>query len=246
VLRFEHYGPAHTFSRQPIRRSNAYFMTDIFSEIEEDIRKDRAKRMWDRFGKYVIGGAVFLVLGVAAWRGYDAYTTSQAAAAGDSFLDAIALVEQDPQAGLEAFDAIAADGPGGYAALARFRAASTLAQEEDYQGAIAGFQALVDDGGIDPLVRDVARIRLGYLLLDHGAAADIEGLLLPLSEDTNPFSHSAREIRAFAAMKAGNREQALALFLELVGDFASPEPVRSRARVALDVLASDGTSALGS
>jgi hypothetical protein len=221
-------------------------MTDIFSEIEEDIRKDRAKRMWDRFGKYVIGGAIILVLGVAAWRGYEAYTTSQAAAAGDSFLDAIALVEENPQEGIAAFDAIAADGPGGYAALARFRSASTLAQQDDYDGAIAGFQALVDDAGIDPLVRDVARIRLGYLLLDHGAAADIEGLLLPLSEATNPFSYSAREIRAFAAMKAGNREQALALFLELVGDFASPEPVRSRARVALDVLASDGTSASSS
>lgn len=221
-------------------------MTDIFSEIEEDIRKDRAKRMWDRFGKYVIGGAIVLVLGVAAWRGYEAYTTAQAASAGDRFLDAIALAEEDPQAGVEAFEAIAADGPDGYAALARFRVASGLAGEGDYDAAIAQFQALVDDGSIDPLVRDVARIRLGYLLLDHGSAADIEGLLLPLSEADHPFSHSAREIRGYAAMKAGNREQALSLFLELVGDFASPESVRSRARVALDVLASDGVGAASS
>ncbi len=221
-------------------------MTDIFSEIEEDIRKDRAKRMWDRFGKYVIGGAIVLVLGVAAWRGYEAYTTSQAASAGDRFLDAIALVEENPQAGIAAFDAIAADGPDGYAALARFRSASAMAAQDDFDGAIAGFQALVDDADLEPLIRDVARIRLGYLLLDHGNAIDIEGLLLPLSDTTNPFSHSAREIRAFAAMKAGNREQALGLFLELVGDFASPEPVRSRARVALDVLASDGYTAAGS
>ncbi len=217
-------------------------MTDIFSEIEEDIRKDRAKQIWQRFGKYIIGGAVVLVLAVAAWRGYEAYTMSQAAAAGDSFLDAIALVEENPQAGIDALDAIATDGPGGYAALARFRAASTKAEVGDVDAAINDFQGMVDDAGLDPLVRDVARVRLGYLLLDHGNAADIEGLLLPLSDTTNPFSHSAREIRAFAAMKAGSREQALGLFLELVSDFSAPEPVRSRARVALDVLASDGTS----
>ncbi|MFK7792015.1 MAG: tetratricopeptide repeat protein [Devosiaceae bacterium] len=218
-------------------------MTDIFSEIEEDIRKDRAKRIWARFGKYVIGGAIVLVLGVAAWRGYDAYTTSQAAAAGDQFLDAVALIEENPQAGIDALDAIAVDGPGGYAALARFRVASTKAQDGDSESAITEFQAIVDDSSIDPLVRDVARVRLGYLLLDHGNAGDIEGLLSPFSEAGNPFVHSAREIRAFAAMKVGNREQALSLFLELVGDFESPEPIRSRARVALDVLASSGTSA---
>lgn len=221
-------------------------MTDIFSEIEEDIRKDRAKRIWQRFGKYIIGGALVLVLAVAAWRGYDAYTNAQAAAAGDQFLDAVALVDESPQAGIAALEAIAADGPGGYAALSRFRAASGLAESGDTDAAIAGFQGLVDDASLDPLVRDVARVRLGYLLLDHGNAADIEGLLLPLSDITNPFSHSAREVRAFAAMKAGSQDQALALFLELVSDFNAPEPIRSRARVALDVLASNGTSALGS
>ena len=221
-------------------------MTDIFSEIDEDIRKDRAKRIWQRFGKYVIGGAILLVLGVAAWRGWEAYTSAQAAAAGDRFLDAIALIESDPSAGLIELNAIAADGPAGYAELAGFRAASALAEAGDVEGAIAAFRALATDGSLDDLTRDMAAIRLGYLLLDHGEATEIEGLLLPLSETTNPFSHSAREIRGFAAMKAGNREQALALFLELVGEFNSPESVRARTRVALDVLASDGARALGS
>ncbi len=221
-------------------------MSDIFNEIEEDIRKDRAKRMWDRFGKYVIGGAIVLVLGVAGWRGYEAYTTSQSNAAGDRFLDAIALAEDNPSAALDAFEAIANDGPSGYAALAQFRVATSQHQQGDHEAAMATFRAIAGDGSQDQLVRDLATIRLGYLMLDYGAPADVEGLLLPLSDTTNPYTHSAREIRAFAAMKAGNRDQALALFLELVGDFQSPEPVRSRARVALDVLASDGISAVGS
>lgn len=221
-------------------------MTDIFSEIEEDIRKDRAKRIWQRFGKYVIGAAVLLVLVVGGWRVYEGWADSRAAAAGDRFLDAVTLLEENPQTGIEALEAVAADSPASYGALARFRVASALAQDGNFDEAIAHFRELTSDSSLDPLVRDVASIRLGYLLLDHGSAADVEGLLLELSDTTHPFSHSAREIRAFAAMKAGNREQALGLFLELVSDFNSPESVRSRARVALDVLASDGTSALGS
>lgn len=221
-------------------------MTDIFSEIEEDIRKDRAKRIWDRFGKYVIGGAIVLVLGVGGWRVYEGWADARSAAAGDRFLDAVTLAEESPTAGIDALEAIAADSPGSYGALARFRAASALAQDGNFDESIVRFRELSSDTSLDALVRDVASIRLGYLLLDHGSAADVEGLLLELSDTTHPFSHSAREIRAFAAMKAGNREQALGLFLELVADFNSPESVRSRARVALDVLASDGTSALGS
>lgn len=221
-------------------------MTDIFSEIDEDIRKDRAQRIWKRFGKYVIGGAVLLVLVVAGWRVYEGYATARSAAAGDRFLDAVTLAEENPQTGVDALEAIAADSPSGYGALARFRAASALAQDGDFDESIAHFRELSSDASLDPLVRDVASIRLGYLLLDHGSATEVDGLLLELSDTTHPFSHSAREIRAFAAMKAGNREQALGLFLELVADFNSPESVRSRARVALDVLASDGTSALGS
>ena len=221
-------------------------MTDIFSEIEEDIRKDRARRMWDRFGKYIIAGALLLVLAVAGWRGWEAWTTREAQQAGDRFLDAIAQIDADPQAGREALEAIAASGPDGYAVLARFRLASAQAQAGDAPGAIEAFRAMANDASLEPTVRDLGRIRLGYLLLDHGDPTEVEGLLLETSQPENAFSHSAREIRAFAAMKAGNREQALALFLELVSDFNSPETVRARARVALDVLASDGTSAVGS
>ncbi|MBV6658477.1 MAG: tetratricopeptide repeat protein [Devosiaceae bacterium] len=221
-------------------------MTDIFSEIEEDIRKDRAKRMWDRFGKYIIGGALALVLAVAGWRGYEAYNTGQAQQAGDRFLDAIAQLEASPEAGFEALETVIETGPDGYAELARFRAASATAEAGDSDGAITSFQAIVDDASVTPIIRDVARVRLGYLLLDTGDASQIEGLLLPLSEPTHAFSHSAREVRAFAAMKAGNQAQALALFQELVADFSSPEPIRSRARVALDVLASEGAAALDS
>ncbi|MEM6382416.1 MAG: tetratricopeptide repeat protein [Pseudomonadota bacterium] len=221
-------------------------MTDIFSEIEEDIRKDRAKRLWDRFGKFIIAGALALVLAVAAWRGWEAYRANQAAQAGDAFLDAVALIEAEPERGIAELEAIVEDGPAGYAALARFRTASAQAERGAIEDALTTMRALTTDNSVDPLLRDVAKVRLGYLLLDHGDPTEIEGLLIDLSDTTSPFSHSAREIRAFAALKAGNRDQAQALFVELLGDSQSPEPVRSRARVALDVLASDGAATAGS
>ena len=41
--------------------------TDFIREIEEDIRRDRWKRLWDRYGLLATAAVVRLVVGVAGW-----------------------------------------------------------------------------------------------------------------------------------------------------------------------------------
>ena len=64
-------------------------MSDIFREVDEDIRNERFKRLWDRFGPYVIGVAVLIVVVTAGYRGWQYWQNSQAAATGDRFVAAI-------------------------------------------------------------------------------------------------------------------------------------------------------------
>ena len=45
-------------------------MSDIFREVDEDIRRDQIKKLWDRFGPYVLGLALLIVLGTAGYRGW--------------------------------------------------------------------------------------------------------------------------------------------------------------------------------
>ena len=50
-------------------------MTDVFREIEEAIREDRAKELWQRYGNWIIAGAVALVIAVGGytyWRSHRA------------------------------------------------------------------------------------------------------------------------------------------------------------------------------
>ena len=37
-------------------------MSDIFAEVDSDLRRDRWQAMWDRYGLLVIGGAAAIVL----------------------------------------------------------------------------------------------------------------------------------------------------------------------------------------
>ena len=46
-------------------------MTDIFREVEEELRHDHYAKLWRKYGKYVIALAVLIVAGTAgsvAWR----------------------------------------------------------------------------------------------------------------------------------------------------------------------------------
>ena len=45
-------------------------MSDIFREVDEEVRREQLKKLWDRYGNFVIAALILVVVGVAAWRGY--------------------------------------------------------------------------------------------------------------------------------------------------------------------------------
>ncbi len=206
-------------------------MADIFHEIDEDLRRERLSRIWSRYGAYIVALVVVVLLGVAGWRGYEWYRTQQAEAAGARFAAALRLAGEGKHEEAEkAFAAIAADGTGGYRVLARFRAAAELAAT-DKPAAVAAYDGLANDTALDPLARDVARLRAGYLLVDTAPLADIEARMKPLDTDTGPFRHSAREILGLAQYRAGDLAAATKTFETILADPETPPGLRQRAEL---------------
>ncbi|MCB1507844.1 MAG: tetratricopeptide repeat protein [Hyphomicrobiaceae bacterium] len=220
-------------------------MADIFDEIEEDLRRDRAKNLWDRFGKYVIGACVAIVVGAGVWQVYDAQVKSAEAAAGDRFLDALELADTDRDAGIAALNEIIADGRAGYPQLAAFRLASERAAAGDVPAAISGFDALAEDAGLPEEMRNLARLRAAYLLLDSGNREDVERRISALAVSGSAYRHSARELMAFAAMKDGDLVGARAQFETILTDLEAPEGIRNRAQIGLAVIAAQLPGATG-
>ncbi|MFK8251734.1 tetratricopeptide repeat protein [Ancylobacter terrae] len=206
-------------------------MADIFHEIDEDLRRERLGRIWSRYGAYIIGLAVLIVAAVAAWRGYEWYQTREAQASGARFAEALALSEAGKHAEAEAaFAALGKDGTNGYRILARFRAANELAPT-DKAAAVAAYDALAADGGIDPLARDIARLRAGMLLVDTAPAVEIESRLKDLDTPTGPFRHTARELIALAQYRAGDLAGAAKTIDAALADAEAPPGLRQRAQL---------------
>jgi hypothetical protein len=210
-------------------------------EVNEELRQDQARALWDRFGPIAIGIALAVVLATAAWVAWEYWTTSRANASGDRFSQALALASDDKQdEALAALQALEADGYGAYPVLARMRAATVLDAKGDKAGAVAAFDAVAADSSIDEPVRDMARLRAGLILVDSGSYADVSARVEALAVDTNALRHAAREALGLAAWKEGRGADALALFEQISADNFAPRNLRERATLMSELIRGSG------
>ncbi|MFJ5488084.1 tetratricopeptide repeat protein, partial [Hansschlegelia beijingensis] len=150
-------------------------MADIFTEVQEDLRRERLKQLWDRYGALLIALALLLVIGIGAWRGYEYYQAREAEQAGDRYEAASRLAEDGKSdEARAAFASLGADGPAGYAVLSKLREADEVAKS-DQAGALKLYEEIANGTG-DEMLRDAARIRGAYIAADIGTLDDVRRL----------------------------------------------------------------------
>lgn len=180
-------------------------MADIFNEIDEELRQEKLRKAWDRWGVLVIVFAAMIVLAVAAWRGWDHWQTNRAREQGDQFAAAEQLMKNGDQKAAEAaFLALSKNSSGGYPMLAALRAASTLAETGETAKALEAFDALAKAPSVPAVLADIARVRAAFLAVDVEDRATFDARVAPLAVGNSPYRHAARELLALAAWKAGD------------------------------------------
>ncbi|MCP1335625.1 tetratricopeptide repeat protein [Futiania mangrovi] len=207
-------------------------MADIFREVDEDVRRDRAVDLWSRYGIYVIAAVVLVVTvaaGLAAWRHWEQESRRDAAAA---YLAATAPSTSDR---LGALAGIADARDGIYAEMARLRAAGELAAADPAQ-AIAAYDAISADAGVPARLRALAAVRALILAADVETPDQAIARAGMLIGDNAPFRAQAREVLATAEMKRGNDAAARAVLEQIVGDLSAPLSLRERAALMLDLV----------
>jgi hypothetical protein len=215
-------------------------VADIFQEVDEEVRREQLKRLWDRYGILIIAVAVLIVVGVAGYRGYQYWLAKQAAEAGAKFEQAAALSEQDKHAEAQtAFAKVAADAPAGYRVLARLRAAAELAKT-DPKAAVGAYDAIATDSSAGQGFRDAAALRAGLLLVDTAPFDEMQRRLEALTAPTRPFRHTAREMLALSAWRNGDAAAAKKYIDQASDDAETPPGVRSRLDVLSALLAAGG------
>lgn len=215
-------------------------MSDIFREVDEEVRRDKANEIWKKHGPKFLIAAVLFVAGVAGWQFWQAQQFRARAAAGAAFEAAIAEANGEKAEAQTSLGTIAAGQAGSYPALARIRLASEIARTaKDDAGranAVSAFDSIAADSNLPTEWRELARLRAGLLLVDTAPLAEIERRLGPLITPTGLFRHSAREGVALAAWRAKEHAKALDALQAIILDAETPQGLRQRAELLLAVV----------
>jgi hypothetical protein len=215
-------------------------VADIFQEVDEEVRREQLKKLWQRYGNYFIALIVLVIVGVAAWRGYDWWENKKAAEAGGAFEQAVMLAESGKHQEAEAaFAKLSTDGTSSYRILARLREAAELAAT-DRAAAIKAYDEIAADRGASQVIQDLGTVRAGFLRVDTASYGDMRGRLEPLTAPDRPFRYSARELLALSAWREGDMGAARQWTDAILKDPQTPPDARSRASVLSELIAASG------
>ena len=204
-------------------------MSELFNEVDEEVRRDQLKKLWDQYSIYIIAGALLIIASVGGWRGYQYLEAKKATEAGAAFDKAVELSEANKHSEAEAaFTSLAASAPSGYRMLARLRAAAELAAR-DPQAAAKSYDDIAADRSADVAVQELATVRAAGLLLETSSYPNMLTRLEAATAAGATFRHTARELLALSAWRA-NDTTAARRWLDLIAnDGETPPSLRSRA-----------------
>jgi hypothetical protein len=215
-----------------------HFVSDIFREIDEELRRDNLLKLWSRYGRYVAALAVLVLLvagGVVAWRDHQ---LSERRAQSTRYASALSLEREGKEADAAKVFAAVAQESGGYAALALFEEAELLAKSGDRDAAVAAYDRIATTSGLDPSFHELAVL----LSVMHSAPEADPHLMIdrlaPMTATGDRWRPTALELTAAARVASGDKSGARDIYKTLADDLAAPQNLRARAAEMAAALAS--------
>ncbi len=210
-------------------------MVDIFDEVEEELRAERAEKLFKKYVGVIIVAALLIVASVGGWQAWRWWQAKQDMAAATQFITAMTVADSargdvvKQHAAAAQFDTLAKAAPDGYRTLARLRAAALKANAGDVSGAAQMWDAIAGDSAVDPLLRDLASLLWAEHQIDTGDPAVLEARLKALATPDNAWKSLAQEQLAVLDLRQGKTDAAKTTLTRLAQDITAPDGVRGRA-----------------
>lgn len=213
-------------------------MSDIFREVEEELRQEKLQSLWKSYGAYLIAVLVLIVGAIGGYKFYKSWEADQAGASGAKYTEALVLLSEnkiDEAAPLLA--ELAKDGHGSYPVLARIQEAASLAKSGKKEDALTSYDAIAADASVETTFRDLARIRAAFLAVGSANVGEISERVGGLAADDGIWRHTAKEIIALSQYGAGEFAKADETYDSIMADPAAPARLKSRAEIMRTLIA---------
>jgi hypothetical protein len=204
-----------------------------FQEVDEAVRKDELKEWWDRYGTFVVAGAVAIVVAVAAMVGWRQYDAGQRAAASAAYSAALAKIGPDVAAARADLEKQSKEAREPYRSLATLIVAQLQPTVEEQVTALSTVGPKLSA----PELADLATVIAALKSVDTPKADEMAAKLEALGGADRPFRITVREVQALAAVRKGDAKRARELWGEIAKDPGTPQGAAQRASAMLNLYA---------
>lgn len=181
-------------------------MSDIFTEVDDDLRQERAVQFWNKYRHWIIVGIVAILAGTSASVGWREYQQRQADAAGKEYKTALAQIQKGDQTGIDALSSIAKTSDH-FEKLAQFQLAAKNLSAKEPEKALEWLMTLSQDKS-DPAASDLAALQASYIAIDLKKHDVANSLLMPLLSEGNAYRALALEAMLLNALQMGDKQKA--------------------------------------
>lgn len=202
-------------------------------EVNEELRRKQLKSIWDRFGIYVIGFAIFIIISVGGNEVLSYLDKRISERESLNFDKALNLIEEGNNS--SGYDELLklTEGKTGYRGLSLFKLSSESIKKGNHEEALKFLEKASYDKSLTDNLRVFAKIKAGLILVDHGNFSDIELLLKDVVRAGGPFAFHAKEIMALGLIKEGRVLEAQDIFKDITEDASAPPVLARRAEIFL-------------
>ena len=185
---------------------------EIISEIEEDLQKERIKKFWSLYGKYISSIILLVVILIGGWQFYSYWETKRNDNASNIFLNILNLSQEEPSIALKKIDELSKL-PKVYDTLLKFKKASLLNDTGQTPEAILIWKEIYSDNSNDNLYRDMAII---ISLMNDKNQPNLLKILDDNIKNNNYLAEFSKELKASIFYENKKINEAEDLFNEIL------------------------------
>ena len=185
---------------------------EIISEIEEDLQKERFKKYWKNYGKYISLLIVFIIFSVGGWQIYEFIEKRRNIEASNIFLNILDVSKEDTEKAIEEIDKIK-NLPNGYELLIKFQKANLFIENNQITDAVLLFNQIHQDKSIDKNYRDIAvLLSIMHQYKQQNSIVKLDNII-----STNEhFAMLAKELKAYILYDDGKIKGAKKILEEIL------------------------------
>ena len=200
-------------------------------EIDEELRKKQLKSIWDRFGIYLIGLVIVVILSVGGYEAVGYINKINSEKTSDQFEYALELVRDNEEVMAKNIFIEISGASTGYGGLSLFNLSNLSYNSGNYDEALLYLKKASQNEEISKKIRDFAILRSGFIMLEKNRIEEIEETLGVLLNDGAAFSFHAKEIIALAYHRDGRYKKSSEIFKEISNDASAPSTISVRAKI---------------